>query len=128
MDTSTAAVNNIPHLTKSNYSNYPNDLTVIRYLINVYIILSGEKHGKGGPLSIERSHLNPVTVQLLKAGQEMGFKIRDPNPNGPLTDGRFRFNLIVMIFSGISYKSCNVFIINFLMHRICPNGFLLEAW
>lgn len=44
-------------------------------------------HGKGGRLSIEKSHLHPCSVQLLKAARELGYKIRDPNTDGPITDG-----------------------------------------
>jgi len=44
-------------------------------------------HGKDGKLSVEKSHLHPCTLTLLKAARELGYKIRDPNTYGPITEG-----------------------------------------
>ncbi|XP_035706083.1 choline dehydrogenase, mitochondrial-like [Folsomia candida] len=44
-------------------------------------------HGRGGKMSVERPNLARFTKYLMKAGEELGIKIRDPNPYGPYVDG-----------------------------------------
>lgn len=39
-------------------------------------------------MSVERPNLARFTKYLMKAGEELGIKIRDPNPYGPYVDGR----------------------------------------
>jgi hypothetical protein len=46
-------------------------------------------HGKGGKMSLEKAHMQAASQYFLKAGKEMGYEIRDPNPQGPLTDGNW---------------------------------------
>ena len=52
----------------------------------------GKSHGRGGRLSIEKSHLHKCSLQLLKAAKELGYPVRDPNTDGPITDG-FSYSL-----------------------------------
>jgi hypothetical protein len=40
-------------------------------------------------MSLEKAHMQAASQYFLKAGKEMGYEIRDPNPQGPLTDGNW---------------------------------------
>ena len=51
----------------------------------------GITHGKGGRMRLEKADMRPVSQLFLKAGAELGYTIRDPNTDGPLTDGNFDF-------------------------------------
>lgn len=46
-----------------------------------------DNHGVGGGMTIEKGDLQPVIDNVMKAGEEMGYKVRDPNVDGPLTEG-----------------------------------------
>lgn len=39
-------------------------------------------------MSVEKGDLQPMIQNVLKAGEEMGFKVRDPNADGPMTEGK----------------------------------------
>lgn len=44
-------------------------------------------HGHSGDMSVDKAYVMPFTNYLMQAGMDMGYKIRDPNDNGPYTEG-----------------------------------------
>ncbi|ODN00972.1 Glucose dehydrogenase [FAD, quinone] [Orchesella cincta] len=46
-----------------------------------------ESHGKKGPTPVEKPVLSKFTEFALKAGEELGYSIRDANAYGPYTEG-----------------------------------------
>jgi len=38
-------------------------------------------HGSGGPLHIEPMNFAPLKEEWLKTGEELGYKVQDPNGN-----------------------------------------------
>jgi len=60
-----------------------------------------DEHGQNGPMSVEKSPLVQMTHHLLRGGEELGYKIRDPNPFGPLTEGLFFFFHLKFVAIGI---------------------------
>ncbi len=55
------------------------------------IIICAENHGVGGGMTIEKGDIRPVINNVMKAGEELGYKVRDPNVDGPLTEGNVLF-------------------------------------
>ncbi|ODM96357.1 Glucose dehydrogenase [FAD, quinone] [Orchesella cincta] len=54
---------------------------------------SKNDHGSGGPINVERPVLSKFTENIMKAGEELGYRIRDPNENGPYTEGFSKMDL-----------------------------------
>lgn len=53
-----------------------------------YTFMNGiETHGSGGPLKVERPLISEFTNNMMRAGQELGYGVRDPNGYGPYTEG-----------------------------------------
>ncbi|CAL8073808.1 unnamed protein product [Orchesella dallaii] len=46
-----------------------------------------KNHGVGGGMTIEKGDIRPVIDNVMKAGEELGYKVRDPNLDGPITEG-----------------------------------------
>jgi hypothetical protein len=65
------------------------ELRHLSLLLGQTIISNVGEHGVNGDLHIERPPLVPLTNHSLRAGQEMGFSIRDPNVNGPQSESWF---------------------------------------
>jgi len=51
--------------------------------------ITGSNHGKGGRMPLEKADMQTVSKRFVQAGGELGYAIRDPNTDGPLTDGNF---------------------------------------
>lgn len=39
-------------------------------------------------MTIEKGDIRPVINNVMRAGEELGYKVRDPNVDGPLTEGK----------------------------------------
>ncbi|OXA39099.1 Glucose dehydrogenase [FAD, quinone] [Folsomia candida] len=52
-----------------------------------------DQHGHEGLLSIQKSSLAPFVENLMRAGEELGYRERDPNPGGPNTEGFAKMDL-----------------------------------
>ncbi|CAL8109171.1 unnamed protein product [Orchesella dallaii] len=50
-------------------------------------------HGSAGPLHVERPIVSKFTDTIMRAGQEMGYAVRDPNGYGPYTEGFAKMDL-----------------------------------
>lgn len=57
----------------------------------LFFSVSPENHGVGGGMTIEKGDIRPVINNVMKAGEELGFKVRDPNLDGPITEGTFSY-------------------------------------
>jgi len=55
-------------------------------------------HGKGGGMSIEKGDISPVVDNVMQAGVELGYKIRDPNVDGPITEGFYSNKFFYKLF------------------------------
>lgn len=65
-------------------------------VLNYYIkCSSAENHGVGGGMTIEKGDIRPVINNVMRAGEELGFKVRDPNVDGPLTEGMYIIRFLV---------------------------------
>lgn len=38
-------------------------------------------------MTVEKGDIRPVINNVMRAGEELGYKVRDPNVDGPLTEG-----------------------------------------
>lgn len=56
------------------------------------IVICAENHGVGGGMTIEKGDIRPVIDNVMRAGEELGYKVRDPNVDGPLTEGNVLLN------------------------------------
>jgi len=84
-------------------------------------IFSGQNHGSYGPMNIEKAFLSPMTQHMLRAGEELGYPIRDSNAYGPYTEGIF-FNYCI---NSLEYEKLS-FIRIFLYLGFAPMEFHMK--
>lgn len=75
-------------------------------------------------MTIEKGDIQPVIESVMKAGEEMGYKVRDPNMDGPITEGGYSA-VLTSLMTSVFYA--NYYSLYVICERMCLSDLFMQV-